>query len=635
MASRDLVLCMAPPWGRRAPPLGLAYLSTYLNQVGGIPTAVHDLNIALFSRIKDRADLDIWDERAGIGTKRYWELLAREVPHELASARAALLEHDPKVIGFSINYHNFAVTDGLIRSLRAERPDITYVVGGAQTYYMDQLGHLGREHCAADYAVIGEGEIPLLELARRAIAHEPVEGIPGVVPIGAPRNACGTTAKLHMQLDAIPFPTFEEFDLSLYDPGEGHVLHLPMVFTRGCPQTCTFCTDIMIAGGYRNRSPERTVAEMRHHVETYGIRYFHFLDLQFNSNHKLLRELCERIIDAKLDVHWTSYGTMHRLLDPSLFRLLKASGCPTMHYGFEHASARVLKAMNKRYDAALASRNITEAHAEGLGVAINVIVGYPGETEEDVAVLEAFIREHAHALTQVTNLGTAILQPGSDLDVHSHQYAIHKLDLVRRTWCDHAGTNTYRVRRARALRIHALLDSLGIPVIKLNLEDDLPVQLAAFGIVVDPAQAEALRDLEERVVAGERGLREDLRLRAIDLTHQITYVAKLEADLRALSAQVVALGTRGAELEERERLLLAEKTREGEAHEREIAAQAAEIRRLAEIIARGEERERLLAGQLAWARSWKGWLCEAPFVPRWLVQWWSRWRGGGSREVGP
>jgi len=581
MAGVDVLLCMPPPWGRRSPPHGIAYLSTYLRQVGGLACEVYDLNIELYNQVIGRSELDLWDETAGVGERHYWSQLERRAPELIDQAVEHIAALAPRVAGFAVNYKNHGVTNGLIARLAARLPDTVFVIGGPQTYYLNLLGQLDSAHTAAHYAIVGEGEIPLLALARRVLAGEPVEGIAGVGRIGSVKGRL-CAAEVHADLDAIPFPTFEEFDLTRYHPGEGKELHLPVLFTRGCPQRCTFCTDYKIAGGYRNRSVEQTVLELRHHRDRYGVRFFHFNDLQFNSNHRLLHAFCEEMERADLGVTWASYGTVHRNNTPELYAKLKRTGYHNIHFGFEHASTRVLKTMNKRYDTALASTNIREASAAGLGVAINLIVGYPGETEEDIAILEQFLRDHAGMITEVVNLSTATLMVGADLETNPERFGMIVLSNgLSGTWCDESGENTYRERLRRAERIRALLGELGIPIIKYNIEEDLAAYLRGLGLILDPAQREGVEAVEGRLSDAQRALRLEHR----DLQTELARRDEVSAHLR----------------------------RENERLQQQVQAQGVEMARAVELL---EHREQ----QLGWVRSRKGWLLESPFLPRFALR---------------
>ena len=160
----------------------------------------------------------------------------------------------------------------------------------------------------------------------------------------------------------------------------------------GCNNFCTYCIVPYVRGRERSRQPECILEECRTLIEQ-GVKDITLLGQNVNSYGKDLQQdvdfadLLERI--AQLPGEFLiRFMTSHpRDASPKLFDTMARYPkiAKQLHLPFQSGSSRVLKAMNRHYDREtyLEKVNYAKAVMPQLVLTSDVIVGFPGETEEE------------------------------------------------------------------------------------------------------------------------------------------------------------------------------------------------------------------------------------------------------------
>ncbi len=144
-------------------------------------------------------------------------------------------------------------------------------------------------------------------------------------------------------LDRIPFPAFHLIpDLTIYDPPM-HVtggLRVPLIGSRGCPYTCTFCASpVMWNRKVRWRKPEKIVEEMETVVREHGITQFHFWDDNLLMRGEHIRRISEEILRKGLKIHWCGLSrASHVINNKDVLPIMKEAGCVGIEVGIESFS---------------------------------------------------------------------------------------------------------------------------------------------------------------------------------------------------------------------------------------------------------------------------------------------------------
>ena len=160
----------------------------------------------------------------------------------------------------------------------------------------------------------------------------------------------------------------------------------------GCNNFCTYCIVPYVRGRERSRKPEDILAECRQLIAA-GTREITLLGQNVNSYGKDLScgvdfaDLLKMIADLPGDFLIRFMTSHPRDAGKKLFDTMAASPkiAKQLHLPFQSGSSRVLKAMNRHYDREkyLEAVNYAKSVMPGLVLTSDVIVGFPGETEEE------------------------------------------------------------------------------------------------------------------------------------------------------------------------------------------------------------------------------------------------------------
>lgn len=467
-----LILVNCPPWGVVMPPLGIAYLSAYLRSKN-TQVDVFDLNLKLHEKANEKQKL-FWqlDEINRITPLKIAENIFNAFGDDIDKFVEGLSEH--KIIGFSANNLISAIFAGFVaQKIKNRYQGKVIILGGPGIYHSWDRKTIEKQNI--DFFIIGEGEEALnkfmLEFEVNKSPDYLCSKIPGLL-------YCQDSAKVRFwpwqpvrDLNSLAHPTFEEFDLSKYNQGSKY--HpLPMLMSRGCINRCSYCIDWYICSDFRMRRPENIIAEMKYLKQKYGITHIEFNDLLCNGNLYLLHKLCKQMNESKLDLIWVSYAAIRKNMTQELLDDMKLAGCNSLCYGIESGSDAILARMNKHYNSDEAEQVLKRTYNARIQVSLNIIVGFPGETETDFIATMDFIRRNSKYIAQVTNVSSFVLMPGSDVGIYPNRFGIKYLDpLDPGVWTDENGL-TQKERNQRVERVCDLLKVLNIKNLIVNYQDE-------------------------------------------------------------------------------------------------------------------------------------------------------------------
>lgn len=160
----------------------------------------------------------------------------------------------------------------------------------------------------------------------------------------------------------------------------------------GCNNFCTYCIVPYVRGREKSRRPEDIVREITELAQD-GVREIMLLGQNVNSYGKGLKEPCTfarllQMVEEIDGIDRIRFMTSHpKDLSDDLIEVMKHSKkiCRHLHLPLQSGSTRLLKLMNRHYtkesylDLALKLRR----EIPDLSLTTDIIVGFPGETEED------------------------------------------------------------------------------------------------------------------------------------------------------------------------------------------------------------------------------------------------------------
>ena len=339
------------------PPLGILYISAYLEQ----QQITHTVFDTTFSTV------DKW--------MRYIE------------------SEQPQMICFYVNLMTKVKIIRLIQELRKDKnlSHIKIVLGGPDITY-NQANYL---EAGADFLILGEGELTLAELIeslKTTSNFEEVNGLAfmknGEVTKTAPRQKMKS-------LDDLPMPNRHLFPIELYLETwkKAHGKSALNVSTqRGCPYTCKWCSTAVYGQSYRRRSPEKVVEELKLLMDTYKPDSFWFVDDVFTVSHKWMRGFAKAISEAQLTIQYECITRAERMND-EIIQLLKETGCFRVWIGAESGSQKIIDAMDRRVDVEVVKNQLIATRKAGIETGTFIMVGYPGETYDDILKTAAYLED--------------------------------------------------------------------------------------------------------------------------------------------------------------------------------------------------------------------------------------------------
>jgi len=323
-------------------PVGLAYIASYIRE-RGIKVSVYDANIVSFR-------------------------------HSIF--RDFIKDKMPDIVGISattIQIMDAGYIADLIKSVDSR---IVTVIGGAHVSAIPE--QTLTEFSSFDFAVLGEGEETFYRLVLYLSGKGPFDN----------RSLCyrenghlkkGEQRPLIENIDCIPQPAFDLFQLNYYKPHYSHSkgLSLPIFTTRGCPYECTFCSGPM-GRKVRFRSIKKVIEELKTDIINYHPAQILIEDDTFTIKKSYVLELCEQIVKEGIhkEIEFIC-ETRVDLIDRDMLTAMKKAGVRSVSFGIEAGDNYILNKVMKRITLNQAYNAVVTAKEVGLETDANFILGFP------------------------------------------------------------------------------------------------------------------------------------------------------------------------------------------------------------------------------------------------------------------
>lgn len=309
-----------------------------------------------------------------------------------------LADYQPDIVGFSCFSSNIKNGAELSTVVKKYNPHCLNIVGGPHCSAIpeDTL----REFSAFDIAVIGEGEIALLDICRSISGTKSVEGIKGIA-VRKKNGEIVINKENHIieDLDTLPMPALDLLNLNLYHTSmRGFSSEFLMVAeiqtSRGCPFQCSFCASFLSSRRkVRYKSVSRVAEEIKFYQQHFGANHINIIDDTFILDKNRVRAIADILYD--LNLTWNCWAHVGVYMDESFLKYIKDKGCEGLLIGVESGSERILKLLKKGLTVEKIKRAFSVINRIGFkNVEANFIVGsHPSETIEDIKLTRMLIKE--------------------------------------------------------------------------------------------------------------------------------------------------------------------------------------------------------------------------------------------------
>lgn len=309
---------------------------------------------------------------------------------------------NPEIVGVSAWSTHFPQALTIFNRVKQVNPSIITVLGGSHASSAHANKVMGNE--VIDFAFRGEAEFSfsafLNELKRGSPDFSKVKGL---VYRESARVLFNEIARIE-NLDDIKIPdydfiNFERYIENGYVFGSTNTRNAPIWATRGCPYRCAYCCVSIINGAkLRKHSLEYLMNWIKLLYQKYDIRGFSIIDDNFTLDIEYAKSFCREVIKlAYRDIQFlTPVGIRMERGDNELWSLMREAGWYKLTVAPESGSKRVLRSMGKYVDLEKApnvAHVVKDIKKAGLKVKAFFIIGYPGETREDLKETELLIRK--------------------------------------------------------------------------------------------------------------------------------------------------------------------------------------------------------------------------------------------------
>lgn len=384
-----VVLCNPPQpvsFFPKIPPLGIAYLGALLREHGH-DVMLYDFNIQLKSPFSHS---------------------------DIVDAASTIASEEPDLVGVSC----WAMCMPFVSEfVSAYKQQCNGLVGLGGPY--PSLAPVETLQIEADFCVVGEGELPLLDIIDNPETFSCVDNVcfrSGTTII------CNKNRSECYPLDDLPYPA-----LDLLPPIEQYqnikddywymekpTYEFPIMGGRGCAYQCTFCSTRKIWTQYRRRNPHAIVEEISLLVKEYGDVFIDFQDDMFTLNKSWVTSICNLLLRENVEITW-SCCTRVDCVNDELLTLMKEAGCTNMDLGIESINDHVLRYIRKGYTAKDVKKGLSAIINHGIHSETTYIVNLPIETKEDILKTIAFGEK---SLTEgVSEVTFYLLTPYPGIDV--------------------------------------------------------------------------------------------------------------------------------------------------------------------------------------------------------------------------
>ena len=298
--------------------------------------------------------------------------------------RARITELKPDIVGLTAITPAIYKAERLLQVAKEVNPAIVTVLGGIHATFM--YPQVLKEAPWIDAVVRGEGEQVFLNFVRAvedgsfAADRNVVRGIAFAEADG---KIVATPAEPPVQdLDRIqPDWSILEWDKYIYIP-LGVRVAIPN-FARGCPFTCSFCSQWKFWRDYRIREPKAVVDEIETLVKDHGVGFFILADEEPTIHRKKFIQFCEELIARNLPVQWGINTRVTDILrDEALLPMFRKAGLVHVSLGTEAAAQLKLDRFNKETTIEQNKKAIRLLREAGIVTEAQFIVGLENETAE-------------------------------------------------------------------------------------------------------------------------------------------------------------------------------------------------------------------------------------------------------------
>jgi len=317
--------------------------------------------------------------------------------------------YKPNLIGISLHTPYVRYAYYLIKELKKNISSTFLVAGGIHSFlYAEEVLKYG-----IDIAIIGEGELTILELVKALRENKNIESIFGLAYKKSNGEIFFSGKRSFISnLDLIPFPSLPQ---SLIKTHTQNRYNGQLITSRGCPGECTFCSSKIMGKKYRFRSAENIFKEMLYLYDEFKVNYFLFMDDTFTFDIKRCEKLCNLIIrESNFNPNWTS-ASIAKGITKNLLKLMKMAGCTSIILGIETFNHQTIKNIKKNIEFDKVREIVDICDKIKLSLQLNIMTGFPFENEKKIYTTLNALKEISPKVKYFSTGSVLVPYPGTEI----------------------------------------------------------------------------------------------------------------------------------------------------------------------------------------------------------------------------
>ncbi len=284
------------------------------------------------------------------------------------------------------------------------------VIGGESIQHglLQRLFTILFEYNSLDWICIGPGENVLKGIIRKLeLGRGSLRNIPGL--------KYNPNMPLNLSFGQLEpeclYPDFSDIDFQAYELNSDvdiknasyslsdAVRILPFRFIRGCPFKCAFCKESN-NNEWRFSKYKKVVRALKVLSENYSISNFHFLNSTMNFSKTYFKSICLELINYNLGIRWSDCVRADNF-DSECAQLAANAGAVRLIFGLETASPKLLQRIGKRISLRDVERGLYSSKHAGIWTSLEIIVGFPGETYDDLYQTIEFLKKNEAVIDEI------------------------------------------------------------------------------------------------------------------------------------------------------------------------------------------------------------------------------------------
>jgi hypothetical protein len=297
-----------------------------------------------------------------------------------------LKKEQPAVLGLTVHSGNLPASMFAYQLAKKYHPGLMTVMGGS--IFAAELGlntpdfelFLKKTEPYLDRLIVGQGERAFLKL------------LAGEIP---PDHRVITAPDLEgeiLDISSFERPDLTDFELEKYSCMAGYC-------SKSCPNRCSFCNERAFFGDFQPRNPLQAVEEMIDIYQQSGVKLFYMLDVIMND---VITDFTAELRKHELPIYFDCYlRVADPVCNPDNALSWRQGGCYRARLGVESGSQRMLDLIGKEIKVEQTKAALASLARAGIKTTGYLVVGLPGETQEDFQKTLDFVEESKDYFYQV------------------------------------------------------------------------------------------------------------------------------------------------------------------------------------------------------------------------------------------